>query len=133
MDVVLNDLRENVPPECAEFIAYADDLACVIKGNTRSELPTHSEKVMNILVKWCSLHKLKISETKTVAMLFKGNLDESRLATIKVNGKNIKFVEKTKYLGVIIDKKLSFLDHVKSLRAKMMLHDQKNCSREVRH
>ena len=31
MDVVLNDLRENVPPECAEFIAYADDLACVLR------------------------------------------------------------------------------------------------------
>ena len=30
MDVVLNDLREYVASMCAEFIAYADDLACVI-------------------------------------------------------------------------------------------------------
>ena len=36
MDVVLNDLRENVASVCAEFIAYADDLACVIKVNTRA-------------------------------------------------------------------------------------------------
>ena len=36
MDVVLNDLREYVASMCAEFIAYADDLACVIKVNTRA-------------------------------------------------------------------------------------------------
>ena len=84
-----------------------------IKDHTRSELHIHSEKVMDILIKWCSSHKLKISETKTVAIMFKGDLDKSRLA-IKVYGKNIKFVEKTKYLGVIMDKKLRFLNHVKS-------------------
>ena len=90
MDMLLNELRENFPSECAEFIAYADDLACVVKGNTKMELHTHAEKIMGILTKWCNLHKLKISDSKTVAMLFKGNLDEKRLAVIKVNGKNIK-------------------------------------------
>ena len=68
----------------------------------------------------CNLHKLKISDSKTVAMLFKGNLVEKRLAVIKVNGKNIKFVDKTKYLGIIVDKKLSFLDYAKYLRLKVM-------------
>lgn len=122
MYVVSNNLRGNVPPECAEFIAYADDLACVIKGNTRLELHTHSERVMEILTKWCNSHKLKISDMKTVAIMFKGNFDESRLAAIKVNGKNIMFVEKVKYLGVIMDKKLNFLDHAKYLRNKMIQH-----------
>ena len=55
-------------------------------------------------------------------MLFKGNLVEKLLAVIKVNGKNIKFVHKTKYLGIIVDKKLSFLDHAKYLRSKIMQH-----------
>ena len=119
MDTLLNELRESFSPECAEFVAYADDLACVVKGNTRVELHTHSEKIVEILNKWCNLHKLKISESKTVAMLFKGCLDERRLAVIKVNGKNIKFVEKTKYLGVIVDKRLSFLEHAKYLRERI--------------
>ena len=86
---------------------------------TRFELHTHSEKIIGIVNKWCNLHKLKISDSKTVAMLCKGSLDERRLAVIKVNGKNIKFVEKTKYLGVIVNKNLSFLEHAKQLRERI--------------
>ena len=80
MDTLLNELRENFTPECAKFIAYTDDLACVVKENTRFELHTHSEKIIGIVNKWCNLHKLKISDSKTVAMLCKGSLDERRLA-----------------------------------------------------
>ena len=105
MDVVLNDLRENVASVCAEFIAYADDLTCVIKVNTRAEILTHEERIKEILTRWCNSHKLKISDTKTVAIRFNENLDESRLTATKINGKSIKFVEKVKYLGVIIDKR----------------------------
>ena len=105
MDVVLNDLRENVAFVCAELIAYADDLTCVIKVNTRAKILTHEERIMEILTRWCNSNKLKISDTKTVAIKFKENLDESRLTATKINGNSIKFVEKVKYLGVIIDKK----------------------------
>ena len=35
MDAVLNYLKRSVPTECGDWIiAYADDLACVNKGNT---------------------------------------------------------------------------------------------------
>lgn len=122
MDAVLNNLRRGVPTEFGDFIAYADDIACVIKGDTRSELLTYSEIVTEILADWCKLYKLKISDKKSVAIMFKGNLDERRLATIKINDRNIKFVEKVKYLGVMIDKKLNFLDHAKYLRTKIMQH-----------
>ena len=105
-----------------KVIAYADDLACVIKGDTRSEILTYSKIVMKILAEWCNSYKLKISDKKTVAAMFKGNLDESRLAVIKINGRNIKFIGKVKYLGVIVDKKLNFLDHAKYLRTKIMQH-----------
>ena len=47
----------------------------------------------------------QIKDMKTVAIRFKENLDESHLTATKINGKSIKFVEKVKYLGVIIDKK----------------------------
>ena len=92
MDVVLNKLTENIPSEYGEFVAYADDLACVMKGDTRSEILTYSERVIEILTTWCNSHKLRISEKKTVAVQLKGSLDKSRLA-IKVNGKNTNFVK----------------------------------------
>ena len=122
MDAILIDLRRNVPSECAHFIAYADDLAWAVKCNTRSELFTHSEQIMEILMVWCNSYRLKISDSKTVSIMFERNLDKSRLAMIKINGKNIKFAEKVKYLGVILDKKLNFIEHAKYLRAKITQH-----------
>ena len=104
------------------FIAYADDLACAVKCNTRSELFTHSEQIMEILMGWCNSHRLKISDSKTVSIMFERNLDESRFAMIKINGKNIKFVKKVKYLGVILVKKVNFIERAKYLRAKITQH-----------
>ena len=118
MDAVLNNLRRGVPTEFCDLIAYADDLACVIKGDTRSEILTYSKIVMEILAELCNSYKLKISDKKTVVVMFKGNLHKSRLAAIKINGRNIKFIGKVKYLGVIVDKKLNFLDHAEYLRTK---------------
>ena len=117
MDVVLNKLTENIPSEYGEFVAYADDLAWVMKGDTRSEILTYSERVIEILT-WCNSHKLRISEKKTVAVQFKGSLDESRFV-IKLNGKNIKFVKNVKYLGIVIDNKQNYIEHVKYLEQKL--------------
>ena len=43
MDTLLNELHALA--EHVEVIAYADDLACLIKGNTRTEVQTHATKV----------------------------------------------------------------------------------------
>ena len=117
MDTLLNELHALA--EHVEVIAYADDLACLIKGNTRIEVQTHATKVVEILDSWCKRHKLKVSSSKTVAMLVKGNMNRGRLPTIKINGKNVKYVQQVKYLGIIIDEKLNFVAHVRYLRAKI--------------
>lgn len=119
MDALLKELETSIPEEHVGITAYADDLACVIKGNTRVEITRQADKVMEIINKWCRIHRLKISASKTVAMLVKGNMDERHLPTIKIDGKNVKYVENSKYLGVIIDKRMNFIAHARYLRAKV--------------
>lgn len=41
--------------------------------------------------------------------------NKKRLPIIKINDKNIRYVDKFKYLGVIVDKKLNFIAHTKSI------------------
>lgn len=60
--------------EYVEIIAYADDLVCVVKANTRVELETYASKITEILNKWYNLHKLKIFISKTIAISIKGCL-----------------------------------------------------------
>ena len=62
---------------------------------------------------------MKVSSSKTVAMLVKGNMSRGRLPTIKINGKNVKYLQQVKYLGIIVDEKLNFVAHARYLRSKV--------------
>lgn len=104
----------------AEYIAYADDLAMIIKGSSRVELERYSEKILKILTNWCDEYKLKVSLSKTTAMMLKGRLNKDRLPNIKINNEKIKFKTCVKYLGMIVDEKLSFVEQAKYLRNKIL-------------
>ena len=90
-------------------IAYADDIAVVIGGNTRAELEQKAEKTLKTLQEWCERNKLQLSKEKTVYMLLKGKLQ--RNPTVRANT-SIKRVKTIKYLGVILDENLNFNDHI---------------------
>lgn len=120
MDAFLRKVEENIPEEDVEVIAYADDLACVVKGNSRAQVECNIEKLLVYLNNWCKLHKLNISVDKTFAMLVKGKFDRERMPVIKINNRKIKYVMKVKYLGLIIDEKLKFIEHAKYIRSKVI-------------
>ena len=63
--------------------------------------------------------KLKIAADKIKAVLVKGNFDQERMPRLIIQNKKIKFVYEHKYLGVYIDKKLTFMPHVHYLKNKM--------------
>ena len=119
MDALLNQIENNEDEDEMEVIAYADDLAALIKGNSRREIETRAKRLVETIEDWCSLHKLKISTSKTVAMLMKGKLSRDRMPIIKINGRNVKYKIETRYLGIIIDEKMNFIAHAKYLRDKL--------------
>ena len=91
-------------------VAYADDILILINGNTRAQLENKCNKVVQELDIWCVENKLKLSQEKTVYMLLKGNL--KRNPSIKIGGTNIKRTKTTKYLGIVLDEKLNFHQHI---------------------
>lgn len=119
MDELLNKIETNFNSAQTEVIAYADDLAIIIKANSRRELEVIRRRVLEELTGWCNLYKLRVSTAKTTALLVKGKLDKNRLPILKIDNKNIIFSKETRYLGLIIDDKLNFIPHVKHLRNKV--------------
>jgi len=75
--------------------------------------------VLQELTMWCALYKLRISATKTTALLIKGKLDKNRLPILKIDTKNITYSSETRYLGLIIDDKMNFIPHAGFLRNKV--------------
>ena len=71
------------------------------------------------VVKWCSANKLTINPNKSHCVVIPPNSkDMTSNLTIKINNSIIDSSETLKYLGVIIDFKLSFASHIKYIQSK---------------
>lgn len=120
MDDLLKQYETQFDEEEAEIIAYADDLVILVKANSRRGIEVSGSRALSILVDWCGLHKLKISAEKTKGMTIKGKFDKGRPPTLRVEENKISFVSEIRYLGLIIDDKLNFVQHTKHLRNKLV-------------
>ena len=66
---------------------------------------------------WFSKWRIKINVDKTQAIVFTKRRPRD-IPQIIMNNRQIEYADKTKYLGILLDKKLTFLDHIKYVRAK---------------
>jgi hypothetical protein len=67
---------------------------------------------------WCNENGFKFSATKTVCIHFCNKRILHPEPTLLLNNQPIPIVSETKFLGVIFDKKLSFIPHLQNLRTK---------------
>jgi len=92
MDVLLNEM-EKLERNNIYTIAYADDLMVIINGQSRKDIETKSYAAIELILTWCRNHKLKIAVDKTKAMLVKGSMSKGRYPIVKIDSRNIQFVE----------------------------------------
>jgi len=120
MDSLLQTFHQDTNKDEVDAIAYADDVAILLMANSKNDLENIACRVTGLVSKWCSLHKLKIATDKTNAMTVKGKFSKNRNPIIKINGVNVKFTSVVRYLGVFIDCRLSFVEHARHIRDKLL-------------
>lgn len=98
MDTLLNNIEAEFDQDDVETIAYADDLILFIKANSRREVERLGAEALALLEKWCKLHKLSVSSSKTVTLAMKGKFDKGRPPILKIDDKNIKYCLKLNIL-----------------------------------
>jgi len=112
-NVYINDLILSLENECVVY-NYADDntLSCVHKDPkiVKSTL----EKACHVAVTWFHVNHMKVNPDKFQFMLFQSN----DIFYLDVAGTIVNPVDTIKLLGVYIDKKLCFSDHVESILCK---------------
>jgi hypothetical protein len=90
---------------------FADDTTLLFEGEHLDDLLMRCKSGVRLLLEWCELNYLYVNWTKTYAMF----ITNKRLVlpkALSVEAFNIEIVEKFKLLGVTIDTKLNFVDHV---------------------
>lgn len=114
-NIVANNVLSEDWPLNTIIQAYADDFVILVAANTRKELEKDASETLTKFHTWATSEKLNISANKTTACLFSSL---KRKPKIVLSGLKIKVQDDFKYLGIYIDKKLSWYRHIKYLRIK---------------
>ena len=86
---------------------FADDLCILMAGRNITHMQSTLQSIIDKLVNWSQTANLEFSPQKTVAMVFAPN--RRRIITkLKLDNKIIKTVDSTKYLGITIDRNLTW-------------------------
>ena len=100
--------------------AYADDLALLHSSGNWKDLEGTLSQDMSTLSAYLQTWRLKLSHTKTVTAAFHLNNREAK-HELKVynNGRLLPFCPTPTYLGVKLDRSLTFRHHLVALRKKL--------------
>ena len=115
MNGVLSKLKIKVP---SLFIqGFADDLVKAQECTHPEIMCERLQQGLRVAARWCSRCGLKLDPSKTegVVLTRKRRLHVPR---IRLDGKQLRMVDKARYLGAIIDSKFCWSDHVALKAAK---------------
>ncbi|KAJ3622384.1 hypothetical protein MTP99_002898 [Tenebrio molitor] len=115
-NLVLDVFLEEDLPEEVKVIAYADDIALIIRSNSRKQLRGAMQRAVEVLDGWAYRNKLTISTAKSKIMVHRPNRkSHNRDLRVVINNKTLGIVKEMRYLGILIDPKLNFNNHIRAV------------------
>ncbi|GBM84871.1 putative RNA-directed DNA polymerase from transposon BS [Araneus ventricosus] len=92
---------------------FADDTAILAQGSTINYVIHTLQKGLNNIEKWCKLWRVAINTDKTHAVMFRKGTSRKELKTLSFFDEDLTWDKEVKYLGLILDDKLTFRSHLK--------------------
>ena len=104
----------------AKFVLYADDANIIISGKNHQEILQKMTEFSPLLINWVDQNGLSLNLKKTCYMLLSPNRTSIPDVNIQIAGTTIERKTEARFLGVIVDEKLTWTSHITALKAKMM-------------
>lgn len=98
-------------PDGVDIIGFADDVAVVVCSDSVEEVELVASETMAKIQLWIKSAGLKLADQKTEAVLINARRPRAT-ASIRVGQHLIHSRESVKYLGVMIDARLNFKEHI---------------------
>ena len=114
----INDLC-NVSKKLFSLL-FADDSNMFLSGKDPDDLIRTMNEEMVKVIDWLQINRLSLNLNKTHFILFRRKRVRISLSTdLIINNVKIDMIERTKFLGVIIDQNLSFQSHINYIKGKV--------------
>jgi len=104
--------------EFLRYSLYVDDFLICYRSKHIHIIERHLQRCLNKLQEWADTNGFKFSTAKTVCVHFCRLLKFHSDPQLLLNGSPIPVVEEVKFLGIIFDKKLSFIPHLRYSKDK---------------
>lgn len=114
-NLYVNDLPQHVS---AKTVMYADDTTCILSDVSADALLSKTRVAVQQLSEWFTSNRLLLNLNKTNIMIF----NEKSLCLknqISINTVTINVINEAKILGLIVDSKLKFEQHISKLNKKL--------------
>ena len=100
-------------------VAYADDLALVIKGYTEAQVEERANCALQKIDEWMEAHQMELAPEKTEAVFLIGKKRLRReVDGIQLRGHQVKPKQTVRYLGVVLDRAMTYGPHIKAASEK---------------
>jgi hypothetical protein len=100
---------------------YADDIVIIVQGKFANTVRELMQSALKMKVEWAVEKGLNISPHKTAIVPFANRRTIEGLRPLKLLGKEFKISEDFKYLGVILDSRLTWNQHLQKIIRKTQI------------
>ena len=115
--IKINNIIECLLPE-THCSLYVDDFLICCKSSYMPAIERRLQGCLNKLQVWTRENGFRFSSSKTVCVHFCRGRKLHTDPVLHLDNLPIPVVEKTKFLGIIFDKKLNFIAHLKYIKSK---------------
>lgn len=115
----INDLDKFLSKSNNKVILYADDCTVVISANSLQELEFESNEILQKFSQWCSKNRLLVNNSKTCFMPFFLRREFPENPLLMLGNKPIERVTNFKFLGVYLDPRLKWCNHLDHVVSKL--------------
>ena len=115
----INDIAES--SDILKFYLFADDTAIFLSHKDPKTLETIMNQELIKVSSWLIANKLSLNVKKSNALLFRTkNENSAPILNIKINESPIEEKQHAKYLGIILDHKLTYEHHINHVNSKLI-------------
>ena len=99
---------------------YVDDFCICYRSKNMATIERQLQQNLNKMENWATSNGFKFSKSKTQCVHFCQLRKQHDDPVLHLYGSPIPVVEESKFLGILFDRKLSFIPHIKYLKAKCL-------------
>ena len=114
--IYINDLPESC--KNSSMVLFADDTAIVTSKSCRN-VTKDVELDLKSMNQWFSVNKMTVNVSKCTILPFGKTITATEIDELEGLAGEIDIVDKLKYLGVSIDKRLNFHSHIASIQKRL--------------